>query len=122
MQATSQMTKVEYLSSFDELTWRVDFSQAWIVRADIHWTARAEVRSWIENCCSDTVWIWNGTSKPENGTLRWENLISPHESITYLIFTHHSDAEMFLLKHAKDLAAKYYSNDIQKAWHDSRSV
>jgi hypothetical protein len=115
------MTRVEYLSSFDELTWRVDLNQAWIVRADIPWTARAEIRSWIENCCSDTVWIWNGTSTPEPNATHW-SFISPHESTTYLIFTHHSDAEMFLLKHTKDFAAKYYSNDIQKAWHDSRCI
>jgi hypothetical protein len=117
----SQMTRIKYLSSFDELTWRIDFGQSWIVRADIPWTARAEIRSWIENCCSDIVWIWNGTSKPQAGAVGWDNLIAAHESVTYLIFTHHCDAEMFLLKHATDFKAKYYGNDIYKAWHDSRS-
>lgn len=113
------MAKLEYLSSFDELTWRV--SQAWIIRADIPWTARAEVRGWINNCATDTVWIWNGTSTPEHGASHW-SFAMPHQSITYLIFTHHADAEMFLLKHTKDFSVKYYSNDIYKAWHDSRSI
>jgi hypothetical protein len=115
------MATLEYLSSFDELTWLIDFSQAWIVRCDIPWTARSEVRAWLGECATDTVWIWNGSSTPEYGSANW-SFISPNESTAYLIFTHHSDAELFLLKYTKEFSAKYYSNDIYKAWHDSRSI
>lgn len=115
------MATLKYLSSFDELTWRVDPAKAWAVRVTIQWSVRSEIRQWIESSCDETVWVWNGTSRPESGSVNWENLLQPHDSIAYLIFSHPWDAEMFMLKYTKDFSVKYYGNDILKAWHDSRS-
>jgi len=116
------MATLEYLSSFDELTWRVDFSRAWSVCADIPWTARSEVRNWIEKCCKDTVWVWNGTSTPEIGDTNWAYKVSPKEARVYLVFENAADAEMFMLKYCGNFVPTvYYGNDLYKAWHDSRS-
>lgn len=115
------MAKLEYLSSFDELTWRIDFSRAYSVRADIPWTARSEVRNWIDRCCADTVWVWNGTSTPATGDQNWGKIISPAENVTYIIFENVEDCEMFMLKYTNEFGTVYYGNDMYKAWHDSRS-
>ena len=116
------MANLEYLSSFDELTWRVDFSRAYSVRADIPWTARSEVRNWIEKCCKDTVWVWNGTSTPEIGDTNWAYKVSPREARVYLVFENAADAEMFMLKYCGNFVPTvYYGNDLYKAWHDARS-
>ena len=115
------MAKVKYLSSFDELTWSIDFGKSWIIRCNISWEARGEVRNWISSCCSDTVWIWNGTSAPPIGGLHWEKIAFASIETTYIIFEHVDDSEMFLLKYASKFEAKFYGNDIHKAWHESRS-
>ena len=115
------MAKIEYLNSFDELTWRIDFSKAHIVRCSISWTDRVEIRSWFEKCCSDTVWIWNGTSTPSNYDTNWIKRIYPKGFTCYLIFEHVEDSELFLLKYADSVDAKSFGADVYKAWHDSRS-
>jgi len=115
------MANLEYLSSFDELTWRIDFSRAYSVRANIPWTARSEVRNWIDKCCADTVWIWNGTSTPATGDQNWGKIISPNENVTYIIFENVEDCEMFMLKYTNEFSTVYYGSDMYKAWHDSRS-
>lgn len=114
------MATVKYLSSFDELTWCVNADRVWTVRADIKWAARPGVRNWIIDCCSDTVWVWNGTSSPEVGTTGWHNQVTPHKQRCYLLFSTIADNEMFLLKYTDEFNLVYFGNDIQKAWHDSK--
>lgn len=115
------MTKFKYFSSFDELTWSVD-DYISIVRANIGWTLRSEVRQWINDCCSGSVSIWNGTSTPDPGQNgNWGNLIAPDKSVTYILFSNNEDAEMFLLKYSGKIDTKYYGGDLTKVWHDSRA-
>lgn len=115
------MAKFKYLSSFDQVTWQVNVNKAWVVRAKIRWPARPSVRAWIELCCKDTVWVWNGTSKPDEGVTNWGSIVCPDEKITYLIFSQPEDAEMFVLKYSGEFSVKYYGLDIIQAWHDSRN-
>lgn len=115
------MTKFKYFSSFDELTWSLD-DYVSIVRASIEWTLRSEVRQWIDECCDSNVSIWNGTSSPEHGQNgNWGKLISPDNSVTYILFGNDEDAKMFLLKYSGKIDTKYYGDDLTKVWHDSRS-
>ena len=115
------MAKFEYLSSFDELTWRVNFQQAWVALCDIPWDARQEVREWAVECCTNTVWLWNGVSTPDVGDCNWGKIAHPQHSKCYLIFEHAHDCELFMLKYADRFSAEPYGTNLVKAWRDSRN-
>lgn len=110
-----------YLSSWDEVTWCVDFNSCYINRCDIITRDRAEVRNWIETCCQSTVYCWNGTSRPTIGQTEWAKIMTPDDERCYLIFSSINENEMFLLKYADRFNVYHYGKDFAKAYHKSRN-
>ena len=117
------MTKTKnnfvYLSSWDEVTWTFDpNSSTNVYRCMIPWSQRSEVKQWIDVCCGDTVYLWNGTSTPEPNALKW-SYITPHEERCYLIFSNEKDESMFCLKYTEQLKVQAHRS-LNSAWLDSR--
>ena len=111
-----------YVSSFDELTWHIDGNNKVLGnRCLIPWSARPEVRDWIQTSCGSTVYCWNGTSKPAQGSTNWASILSPDDERCYLIFTDPGDNELFLLRFADRFSVKHLDL-VAKLLHDSRTI
>lgn len=109
-----------YVSSWDELTWTIDHhATIGVYRCMIPRSSRQDVKHWINICCSDTVYCWNGTSTPGPGSPNWGQIISPHDERCYLIFTNDKDESMFCLKYTEQLKAQGHRT-LHSAWRDSQ--
>lgn len=111
----------KYITSFDELTWSVNWADIEIVRCEIDWESRSEVAEWI-GTCESTVYCWNGTTGlglSDKETLR---NISPSNTRCYMFFTNINDLEIFLLKYTARFSLKYFGNGISKVWTDARKI
>ena len=109
-----------YVTSWDQLTWIVDHNATiGVYRCMIPWSSRQDVKQWINACCSDTVYCWNGTSKPEPGAQNWGYLISPHEERCYRIFTDNKDESMLCLKYTEPLKVQRHRT-LHSAWRDAQ--
>lgn len=112
-------TTIKYLNSFDEVTWLVD-TTVHTVRCCVPWYSRSELRAWLKQCCTGTVWIWNGVSAVTIQDLRQDSLSKIDESRVYVMFEHNEDCEMFMLKYAAQFKSVSLGADLTKVWHDSR--
>ena len=116
---TSQ-SNFHYIGSWDELTWTFDVSKNInVYRCMIPWHIRPEIKEWIDTCCGGTVYLWNGTSTPEAGSMNWGAMLAPSEERCYLIFTNYKDESMFCIKYTEQLKVMVNRN-LQSAWRDSR--
>lgn len=108
-----------YISSWDEATWTLDFNQRYYInKVSIKWNDRAEVRSWINQCCQDCVYIWNGVVPSSEGDTR---RLTPDSEKCYIMFINDEDQTMFFLKYAKRFKIINFNNNLEKAFRDSRS-
>jgi hypothetical protein len=117
------MTKAKnnfvYVSSWDELTWIFNPNNpnnAYCCM--IPWNNRLDIKQWIDDCCSDTVYCWNGTSTPAAYAQKWA-YIAPHDERCYLIFSNQKDESMFCLKYTEQLKVKALRG-LHSIWRDSR--
>lgn len=117
---TATKNNFVYVSSWDELTWTIDHhATIGVYRCMIPRSSRQDVKHWVNICCSDTVYCWNGTSTPGPGSPNWGQIISPHDERCYLIFTNDKDESMFCLKYTEQLKAQGHRT-LHSAWRDSQ--
>lgn len=112
--------RFNYINSFDELTWTIDYNDAYIVRCKIEWNTRPEIVNWFKSCMQGVVSCWNGTSGDGPDQTAMLRNITPSDNRCYLIFDNEQDLEMFLLRYSDRVNAKYFGNNFTKAWQDSR--
>lgn len=114
------MSQFKYITSFDELTWTIDYTNGHIVRCKISWDARPELVNWFKTSMQGDVSCWNGTSGADSDSASTLRNIIPSDDRCYLIFDNEQDLEMFLLRYSDKVEAKYFGNNFTKIWLDSR--
>ena len=90
------MGKLEYCSSMDHAEYLVqDTSRGVKISKEVldsH--GRYHLRTWIENNCIGTVFVWNGTGKPMVGQTDWGDMVSP-SGVGIFFFENEHDNTLF---------------------------